>query len=262
MRLWVVSDLHVNASPWQPAKVPEHDIMVVAGDVCDRADDAVTLLFMLSRRTRRRIILTPGNHDFGGVTVEHRFDDYVAGAVTVLAHGEVVVIDGVRFVGATLWSNWHLTDTEFASQSWAARAMPEYQNVRAPGGGKLWPVHTSDQHDHHLAAIEAVLAQPFYGPTVVITHHAPSARSCRGASLDETDAAFASNLDHVILRHRPSLWVHGHIHKASDYHVGTTRVVCNPRGYQMSDFTEDTCWDERFVVEIEGWVRQILIEGR
>ena len=27
------------------------------------------------------------------------------------------------------------------------------------------------------------------------------------------------------------LWLHGHTHAPRDYVVGTTRVVCNPRGY-------------------------------
>jgi len=27
------------------------------------------------------------------------------------------------------------------------------------------------------------------------------------------------------------LWTHGHMHNASDYMIGETRVVCNPRGY-------------------------------
>jgi hypothetical protein len=35
-------------------------------------------------------------------------------------------MDGVRFVGATLWTDWHLVDAEWASQSQAARSMPEY----------------------------------------------------------------------------------------------------------------------------------------
>ena len=29
----------------------------------------------------------------------------------------------------------------------------------------------------------------------------------------------------------PDLWVHGHVHRHSDYQVGRTRIVCNARGH-------------------------------
>ena len=45
------------------------------------------------------------------------------------------------------------------------------------------------------------------------------------------DAAYASNLEALIEARGPALWVHGHIHTSSDYRIGATRVVCNPRGY-------------------------------
>ena len=29
------------------------------------------------------------------------------------------------------------------------------------------------------------------------------------------------------------LWIHGHVHNNFDYMIGDTRVICNPRGYEM-----------------------------
>jgi Predicted phosphoesterases, related to the Icc protein len=248
MKLWIVSDLHLSASPWSPAAIPDHDLLIVAGDVADDPGRACSELFALTRLTGKPIIFVPGNHDLGGVRITHAWTNPHVAGVTVLPHGEHVEIDNVRFVGATLWTDWHLTDTEFQSQSWAARAMPEYRFVGATDGGKLWPIHTSAEHDRHLAAIEAVLARPFDGPTVVITHHAPSAKSCSGEWLDESDAAFASDLEPLIERYQPALWVHGHIHKASDYTIGGTRIVCNPRGYQMPGYNEATGFREDLVI--------------
>lgn len=45
------------------------------------------------------------------------------------------------------------------------------------------------------------------------------------------DAAYASNLEALIEARGPALWVHGHIHTSSDFRIGATRIVCNPRGY-------------------------------
>ena len=46
------------------------------------------------------------------------------------------------------------------------------------------------------------------------------------------NGAYNSVLDEFILD-RPGikLWTHGHTHEDFDYMVGSTRVVCNPRGY-------------------------------
>jgi Icc-related predicted phosphoesterase len=63
-------------------------------------------------------------------------------------------------------------------------------------------------------------------------------------------AAFASDLEELILRHRPVLWVHGHIHHATDYLIGATTVVCNPRGYQAESWSERSGWNEELVVEV------------
>jgi Icc-related predicted phosphoesterase len=62
--------------------------------------------------------------------------------------------------------------------------------------------------------------------------------------------AFASNLEDLILRHQPELWVHGHIHHVRDYPIGDTRVVCNPRGYLAAGWSERTGFVEDLVIDV------------
>jgi len=69
---------------------------------------------------------------------------------------------------------------------------------------------------------------------VVVTHHAPTPISIAECYRFDTlmNGAFASDLSEFILdRPQIKLWTHGHMHNVSDYIVGDTRVVCNPRGY-------------------------------
>ena len=69
---------------------------------------------------------------------------------------------------------------------------------------------------------------------VVVTHHAPSSISIAECYRHDTlmNGAFASDLSEFILnRPQIKLWTHGHMHNVSDYMIGDTRVVCNPRGY-------------------------------
>ena len=65
---------------------------------------------------------------------------------------------------------------------------------------------------------------------------------------DSITAAYASDLEALIERTQPQLWVHGHIHTSSDYLIGRTRVVCNPRGYHPSDLNAG--FDPELVVEL------------
>jgi hypothetical protein len=89
------------------------------------------------------------------------------------------------------------------------------------------------------------------GPTVVVTHHAPSRGSVatRFAS-DWCTPAFVSDLPHDFFG-RASLWVHGHTHTAFDYQVDGCRVVSNPRGYRLRDSSfENGLFNPELVVEV------------
>lgn len=67
---------------------------------------------------------------------------------------------------------------------------------------------------------------------MVVTHHAPSARSFDPAyNLDLLAGAYGSSLDEVIASYPIDLWAHGHTHFCVDYCIGDTRIVSNQRGY-------------------------------
>ena len=79
---------------------------------------------------------------------------------------------------------------------------------------------------------------------VVVGHHSPSSLSIAEWYKNDTlmNGAFHSDLSEFIMdRPQIKLWTHGHMHNLSDYMIGETRVVCNPRGYvgyeqQAKDF--------------------------
>ena len=51
---------------------------------------------------------------------------------------------------------------------------------------------------------------------------------------------YSSDLSEIILDHPEiKLWTHGHTHDPFDYMIGTTRIVCNPRGYAGWDEMAD-----------------------
>lgn len=95
------------------------------------------------------------------------------------------------------------------------------------------------------------LAYPFDGPTVVVTHHAPSFKCLepryQAMQGNHVNAAFASSLEHLMGPGVP-LWIHGHVHNSVDMDIKGTRILCNPRGYAGVELNPD--FDPAFVVEV------------
>jgi hypothetical protein len=92
------------------------------------------------------------------------------------------------------------------------------------------------------------LSEPFGGPTVVITHFAPTLQSADPKyGLTPGTAGFCNSLDHL-LRHA-SFWLHGHLHCAHDYQHHGCRVVANPLGYAKKN--EQLAFDPQKLLRIE-----------
>lgn len=249
MRVWVVSDLHVDVSPWE-ALVPEHDLLIIAGDVAQGPAAAVVELHRIHALTGKPIVFVPGNHDFLDSTLQPKEFQGLAWPIAVLRRGSTVTIGGVRFIGATLWTDFELYEQGYLPQSWAIASMPEYGHVRHETENRLInPRDIGFEHDRDRKAVEKALSRPYAGATVVVTHHAPSPRSVPLA--DEKHVrwpAYASDLEELIQRHRPVLWIHGHIHEPADYCIEGTRVLSNPRGYGTWDKTRP--WRQELVLDL------------
>lgn len=140
-----------------------------------------------------------------------------------------VVIGGVQFLGATLW-----TDFEYFGADKAGHAMAEARKYMADYGRieGCTPEATVVRHQASRAWLEAELSKAAApGDRVVVTHHFPRKKStAKQYRNDLCTAAFGSELPAELLD-RAGLWVHGHTHSSHHYRVGNCRVVCNPRGY-------------------------------
>jgi Icc-related predicted phosphoesterase len=248
MRLWILSDWHLEmqSRTWTPPCIidaPSADVVVVAGDVHSECRMSAAVLSGWSGGRGKQVVFVPGNHEFyGGMVMQ---DDLAAAQEIADAKGRVhllarrsVVIDGVRFVGCTLWTDYRLHGDPKASMIVAGQTMNDHQRIRIRETedhvSRFMPWHAAVEHRLDLAFLVEELERQHDGPTVVVTHHLPSVKSVAprfiGSSLNP---AFASDLDWLIDKHQPELWVHGHTHDACDYLVGRTRVICNPVGYGL-----------------------------
>ena len=255
MRLNILSDLHLGFGAMD-RPVNDADLVVLAGDI-SRPREAVAWAL----RFDKPVLYVPGNHEFyggsidGGLEALHRLCEGTQ--VQVLSDRETI-IGGVRFLGTTLWSDFELfgdADRRAAAKAEARRLMRDFSRIRTRESAAEFftPDDSADLFRRHLAWLEDRLAACHAGPTVVITHHAPSRHSIHprfaGSLLN---ACFVSDAAHLLRADRVALWIHGHTHDSFDHCVNGTRVVCNPRGYARSGVNENPAFDPHFAVEVNG----------
>jgi predicted phosphodiesterase len=239
MRIRVLSDLHLEAAPFDPPPA-DADVVVLAGDI----DNGPAGIEWAGATFDAPVLYIAGNHEpydgeFHATQAALRAAAGRTG-VRVLDCGEAV-IDGVRFLGCTLWTDFALAGEagrKLAVEKYGAWLV-DFRAIR--WGDRNFAVDDSvELHTAHRDWLAARLLAPLPGPTVVVTHHPPHPGSIAPKfATHPLNPAFVSNLEDLMGRAR--LWIHGHTHSAIDYTVRGTRVVCNARGYpgETTGFVSD-----------------------
>ena len=255
MRIQVVSDLHLEFHNLLPPVADGVDVIVCAGDLAPIGTGAVRYAAEQWAEARH-ILYVPGNHEFYGTDIDRARNQLAEECYSLgitLLDSDAIVIDDVHFIGATLWTDFLLDG--IAHEPGAHRAalgISDFDGwIRHQQGTGLFTTYESARrHAEERAFIEAELADAERDGTtaVVITHHAPTPRSIapqfHGSALNP---AFASNLERLIARYQPALWVHGHMHNSVDVTVGETRVLANPAGYNAA---ENPDYDPALCIEL------------
>lgn len=125
----MISDLHLDAAPWS-MNAPEHDVLVIAGDITSGAAPAARELDRIQASTKKPIVFVPGNHDLLDSTLQPSEFKDLSSPIAVLQQGRAIEIQGVRFIGATLWTDFELDQWGVTAQTWAISSMPEYRGVK------------------------------------------------------------------------------------------------------------------------------------
>ena len=238
MKLHILNDLHIEFGDFEPPAT-DADVVVLAGDigVCVGG-----LRWASERFPDRPVIYVPGNHEFyhHDIALIDELKAQAADHIHVL-NDDQVVIDGVRFLGSILWTDFALfgeADKFFAMQQ-ARQQMTDFSIIQN-NGQRFTPEDAIRLHTASRDWLTVMLAEPFDGKTVVVTHHAPSSQSVHPRyANDLLTPAFASKLENLMEGDRAALWIHGHMHESYDYEIYGTRVVCNPRGYAPAALNPD-----------------------
>ena len=100
--------------------------------------------------------------------------------------------------------------------------------------GKFSPEKSVVEHKETLRLLKEALNSRPTEKWIVVGHHAPSKISTKPQYERDVivNGAYSSDLSEFMLDHpQVKLWTHGHTHHEFDYMIGSTRIVCNPRGY-------------------------------
>jgi predicted phosphodiesterase len=223
--------------------------VVLAGDIT-RPAAAISW----AARFEAPVLYVPGNHEFYGGSLAGTVEELKALSAGTQIHvldNDEVVLGGVRFLGSTLWTDFMLFGAggkRAAAMEEAARFMRDFQRIES-----FTPEESAAACRRNAAWLERKLLEPHAGPTVVITHHAPSPKSIHPRFADSLlNACFVSDAEHLLDGRRCPLWIHGHTHDSFDYRLNGTRVVCNPRGYAKSGASENALFDPGRVVDLDA----------
>jgi predicted phosphodiesterase/phage tail protein X len=276
MKIQILSDLHNEFEQFMPSQAAsEADVVVLAGDIHVKGRGVEWARNVFSCP----VIYVLGNHEYFREHIDNTLEKMRAAScerVRVLDN-EAWIINGVRFLGATCWTDYSSTGNAILAKYEAQRGLNDYRKIRMAGYRKVLPDDLALRNQLSLAWLRERLAEPFEGQTVVVTHHAPSLISmghpplCERSELDRwrvimgdssiigstdiklTDlevphiaAAYANNWE-SLMGGSIALWVHGHVHRAADYTINGTRIMCNPRGYPK----EDTGFNPDLLITVE-----------
>lgn len=227
------------------------DALIVAGDLIDRwsRNWPMALEFLQGFMAPSKLYILPGNHDYYGHSLE---DAHMQAAVEAagahfiqmceLRHGTT------RVFSCTLWTDFDLTGMQARAMAAAGRYMLDYSRITKANPAKklpcsdhisiprwenIEPADTLALHRRHRKWLQSALATPHFagagGRTVVVTHHGPH-RTMAGPITDFS-AAFHSDLDQMIRRYQPEVWLFGHSHWRFRGRVGETDIRNISIGY-------------------------------
>ncbi len=279
MKVAIASDIHLEFGDLDLPNTDGADVLILSGDICVARDigrpDSSN--FMEGARSQRvsdffkrvstafpHVIYVMGNHehyhgDFAksyDILKKMLADQYLHNVY--LLEKETKEIDGWTFIGGTLWTDFNGGDLQ--TMRHASWGMNDYNGIKNSASGHahgIWnliPEATLKDHYKMKGYIQTVLANRHAQGhrdrrVVVVGHHAPSRASTHPKYQHDIlmNGCYSTPLDNIMLDHPEIvLWTHGHTHEDFDYMIGSTRVVCNPRGYIGYEDKADR-WQAKYI---------------
>lgn len=259
MKLKILSDLHIgidNLQNTSALREDDEDLIIAAGDI----DERCPIEWLRYKFPTKPIIFVPGNHEYYSglamATQDQGFEDTAALLGVHALNNKSVTIDGVKFIGTTLWTNFGLYGEHNREKCMqlAEKWIVDFVRIRLDPVTRFTTESARALYERSAGFLIDELIKSDPTKTVVVTHFAPHERSVAPRfKNDYLTPYFVNNMG--ALMGKMKLWVHGHTHTSFDYEVGDssghpllpkTRVVANPSGYRG----ETKTFNPNLIVEI------------
>lgn len=262
MKIAVCSDVHLEFGPISLENTENADVLILSGDICvvkdildlnetNEKSHRIHMFFQECCSRFKFVVYVAGNHEHYHGDFAKTFDvlhnrlGYLSNLH--ILDKESVLLNDVFFVGGTLWTDMNKEDpltlrhmtgmmNDFRC---VANSNKETYFRDADGNshirdGKFSPEDAVEDHKKMLDYLKIMVEGKHDQKIVVVGHHSPSKMSTHPRYKEEfiMNGGYSSDLSEFILDHpQIKLWTHGHTHEDFDYLIGSTRIVCNPRGY-------------------------------
>lgn len=238
MKISIGSDLHLEFGPLDIKNEDNADVLILSGDIMIGEKPNLDFLQKCSDEFENTIYVA-GNHEFYhgnwyGTLVKLKKMCSNIPRIHFLEN-ESKLIGDVLFVGCTLWTDMNNQDPVTMYE--IKNMLNDFRHITHDMPANYRRITPDDVVKRHLDSkrfIGEIVAENKNRKIVVVGHHAPSKASTHPRYADEyiTNGAYSSDLSDFILDiPEIKVWTHGHTHDQFDYMIGSTRIICNPRGY-------------------------------
>lgn len=215
--------LHERTALLESLLAVEADVMLIAGDFTNQ-DHLTAIKEMASlRKNGKRIVQIKGNHEYYQGTgapasasqSDRRMREVCDSNEVVLLDNRMCEIDGVRFLGTTLWYPPYPAEALLTS-------------LNDPRMIAQFPIWRAEQNQQAVAFLKENLR----AGDVLMTHH-PSVltREMCGEPQGLPLETLGTDLSDLIFERQPAYIFFGHIHFSLNLSLGQTKICSNPRGY-------------------------------
>lgn len=285
MHLQIVSDIHLESHDhvFEEIIQPSAPYLALVGDICclgvgNKVERRFIRFLAKCSKHYCAVFMLAGNHEYYtncGLTmyeIDERLEEICEMYENVhFLQRSSVVIDDLRIIGTTLWSN---IPKHFEKS--AENTMTDFIKIYSDDDVRLKASKVRAMHKRDVAFIKSEIQEAIVNEQrcVILTHHAPSLRCFwpDGAIPDEENiftieelvvnvveslfgfltgnpalsedqnkallVCCCSDLEPILRHEDPEIpedvlttWIYGHTHIPFDKKIGKTRVVTNPLGY-------------------------------
>nr|WP_276901001.1 metallophosphoesterase [Pedobacter kyonggii] len=248
MKIQVISDLHQEFGVSE-LTFKNADLVILAGDI-NLGTKGIE--WIKENIPDKPVIYVLGNHEYYKGTYPNTLNKIIEasrGSNVSVLENDSMELEGIRFHGATLWTDFSLFGNPIEYGIICQSKMNDYRMIRRDTTySKLRTIDTYKIHQISKKWLQKSLEESKRYKNVIITHHAPSIRSVpEEYRADPVASAYASDLEDVIIKYKPACWIHGHVHTPVRYNVDETEVICNPHGYISEKYNG---YQKELIIEI------------